>query len=113
MITNTLIVLLLTITSQVSSTSTSTSTPCSLSRLQDIQDQFRTCSRRGRERQEEEEPCQEMEQVVVECGDLWRPCLSSLELRRMRDREMEKILRRAGTTERYENCATLLEYRSL
>ena len=110
MITTTLIVLLLYIS--ISCVSSTPTIPCSLSRLQDIQDQFRACSGQGKERKEEaEEPCQEVEKVVVECGELWRPCLSSLELRRMRDTKIENILRRTGTTDRYENCTSLLEYR--
>ena len=108
MITISLILLLHTI--RVSTTSTSSSSSCSLSRLQHIQDQFRTCCRRGEER-EEEEPCIGVEMVVVECGDLWRPCLSSLDLRRMKDRQIEDILRRTRSADRYENCTILLEYR--
>ena len=120
MIITTVIVLLLLHSNRVTSTTTSTSTnstSCSLGRLAHIQEQFKTCSRGGEERQEEEkeeeEPCQEVEKVLVECGELWRPCLSAMEIRRVRGREIKNILRRAGrgNTDRYGNCTLLMEYR--
>ena len=120
MITTTAVIVLLLHSNFVTSTtSTSTSsTSCSLGRLAHIQEQFRTCCRGGEERQEEEqeeekEPCQQVEKVLVECGELWRPCLSAMEIRRVRGREIENILRRAGrgNTDRYGNCTILREYR--
>ena len=49
----------------------------------------------------------------VECGHLWAPCHSARQLRRMRDSQIEDILRRENNQTKYDHCSLLIEYRYL
>ena len=49
--------------------------------------------------------------VVGECGDLWRPCHSAGEMRRMRGRQIETILRLENNQTKYDNCRHVREFR--
>ena len=60
---------------------------------------------------EGETPCEVMDRVVGECGDLWLPCLPVREVRRIRDRQIEDILRQETNETKYEDCSVLIEYR--
>ena len=63
---------------------------CPITRLQQTQDSVRNCSRRT---EDKGDPCDWLERMVGECGELWRPCHSAGEIRRMRGRQIEAILR--------------------
>ena len=47
----------------------------------------------------------------MECGVIWFECHQEPEVRRMRDRHIDTILRRSEVQGMYENCSLVQEYR--
>ena len=87
---------------------TASALSCSIPRLQQTEEKVRNCSSLA---EDVEDPCDWLERVVGECGDLWRPCHSAGEMRRMRGRQIEAILRLENNQTKYDNCRHVREFR--
>jgi len=85
---------------------------CNLGQHREMQNEFRKCSR-GFSNDSSLSPCKLVTKVVETCGEEWRACHGSKEVRQMRDLHIEALVRQYGGEEGKElaECPVVREYR--
>jgi len=85
---------------------------CNLGQHREMQNDFRKCSRTF-SNDSSLSPCKLVTNVVETCGEEWRACHGSKEVRQMRDLHIEALVRQYGGEEGKElaECPVVREYR--
>jgi len=85
---------------------------CTLGQHREMQNEFRKCSRTF-SNDSSLSPCKLVTNVVETCGEEWRACHGSKEVRQMRDLHIEALVRQYGGEEGKElaECPVVREYR--
>lgn len=96
----------------VSKSSLVTGERCNLGQHREMQNDFRKCSRTF-SNDSSLSPCKLVTNVVETCGEEWRACHGSKEVRQMRDLHIEALVRQYGGEEGKElaECPVVREYR--
>ena len=85
----------------------SDSEDCSVLQLRTMQIDYDNCTVTA---MEIEDPCDMLEAVIDDCGDVWTRCHNEAEIQRMRDLHLNTFLSRNEDRSVFDNCSIVMEY---